>query len=117
MSLIYTEIKPKGKARYEIQIDWEHGDADLTTNDKHTLLGNDDGALLAWVAQFRECKTAIDNARWYSAPFSREEWEEKLGMELAYDKIYDGCSNPPSASIGSIIMQDESGKRFKVTGY
>jgi hypothetical protein len=115
--LKFEEILVRGSARWEVAVDWSHGDADLTTSDKFTLKGSDDQAIIAWIAKFEECREAINNARWYSAPFNREEWQEKLGMELEYDSIYEGCDNPPSMSIASVVWFDGCGKRFNVTGY
>lgn len=118
MALVKTKIVAKaGSPRYELTIDWEHGDADLTTHDTHTILGECETALQAWVDKFKECREAINAARWYSAPFSRGDWERELNMELAYDAIYDSCSTPPAASIDKIVFIDGDGNQYKVTGY
>lgn len=118
MALVKTPIVAKvGSPRYELTIDWEHGDADLTTHDKHTIVGECETALQEWVDKFKACREAINAARWYSAPFSREDWEQALNMELAYDKIYDSCSTPPSVSIDKIVFIDGAGYKYKVTGY
>jgi hypothetical protein len=117
MELKFEEIIIKGAARFEVVVDWEHGDADLTTHTSVILEGMDDSILLAWLAKFREAATMIQNARWYGAAFDQEAVESELNMGMEYDKIYESSSTPPNMSIGSVVWFDGCGKRFNVTGY
>lgn len=117
MELKFQEIIITGNARFEIMVDWEHGDADLTTHDTFTLQGMDDKILLEWLVKFREAATMIQTARWSGGSVDRAALEDNLGMELAYDKIYESSPVPPCMSIGSVVWYDGCGKRFNVTGY
>lgn len=116
-TLKFEEIVIKGSARFEVVVDWEHGDADLTTSDTMTILGMDDYVLIDWVEKFRSAANIIQQARSCGSHVDRANLEELLDMEIEYDKIYDSCNTPPNMSIDSIVWYDGCGKRFKVTGY
>jgi len=119
MSIVKTRItEPKNNNRFRVTIAFEHGGADLTTYNTSQFQGWNDQQLVDWVAKFRQYSTAVNNMRWYSAEFNREECESDLGIECESDQTYSGAYDYVAAmSIDKIEWVDNEGFVYKVSNY
>lgn len=115
--------KPK-KAGFKAVIEYEHGDADLTTHDTYYFQeGKNLHDVELWLTHFKHVRECIDNNRSYTTPFPEglieDDYSTVPGTDMIVpvetDRWYDNDYNY-KASLDSVKITyiDEHGNTFNV---
>lgn len=113
MKFTYTKDTDLPVSCYKIEVSYEHGDADITTN--CTFTRSDEPALLQFVDRFLKCRAAVSDNRFYGTELDDDiiELLEELGER---DRMAQGVSDYyADMGINSITYYDPHGARFAVT--
>lgn len=112
-----------------VSIDYEHGDADLTTSDNTIIKSTNLSDLEKFIDKFNEVNIHVDNNRSYGTKYPPQ-FEELdycfpvpglygertcVYIPLERDQFTNDSNYFAGMSIGKVIYYDESGQKFNVT--
>lgn len=115
MEIILTKkVVVSPKAGFHVHVDYEHGDADLTTHSQFYI--PTEAELIKFIEQFEIASQAINENRSYGKELpKRYSWlMSELGIELEYDQFANQSNYYAAMWVAFIEYVDEAGNLYSV---